>query len=105
MTTDRYRAEKVDGVWLLLDYADRGDGDPEPIIAAMGMPRHTLRQMAREGNKQEARRRVIERELRKHVRPMPPLNLKAPINAETVRDMCGGEWGDSVLARMRNATR
>lgn len=85
MTTDRYRAEKVDGTWMLLDYADRGDGDPEPVVAAMGLPRHTLRQMARESNKQEARRRVIERELRKHVRSKPTLNLKAPINKETAR--------------------
>lgn len=59
----RYSAQKIVGAWGVYDHGDTDD-DAWPRTVRASLPRHEARQLARELNKREDRKAVIEARMR-----------------------------------------
>lgn len=90
--SDRYIAKLHAGAWCVLDTATPPATDADGVDGAsfvmVAETRQTARAQARDLNRRQDRRDVIEQRLRQHdaaMRKLMPLQLKAPHNAETRR--------------------
>lgn len=74
MTVERFRQAKGANTWSVLDT----DTSP-PTVAASGLLRHEARRQAHAMNREERRRRTIEREIRLGHRAMTRAGFEHPV--------------------------